>query len=441
MNRPNILFIFTDQQTAGAMSVAGNTNLATPNMDALAASGVRFSLAYCAHPLCIPSRSTMMTGVMPHTHSVTTNRGVSEKYAAGVASGRWPMLGQLLSDGGYQTGYFGKWHLPVSEDAKALHGFSSVNTSADPDLPKLFSRWLNERERDRPFFATVSLMNPHNICEWARGEMLRDAVIPPPPVAELCPPLPENFEPASDEPGWIREFQRRRAHAYIASGFDVGQWRQYLWAYYRLVEAADAQIGRILAGLRGQGLEENTTVVFSSDHGDGCAAHRWCQKQVLYEESMRVPLILRPAGGVDSGVDDRLVNVGQDLLPTLLDYAEVPKPPSAGGISLRQAAEVAGERREYVIGETEFCPGARSLGAGGRMLRTTRYKYCIYTPLTRTDRNEQFFDLLADPGETVNRIGEPALRDEVSRHRALLHRWQEEHSDDFLLKDVSQMER
>jgi len=114
--RPNILLIITDQQSAGAMSCAGNTFLNTPHMDYLANRGVLFSKAYCGQPLCVPSRGVMFTGRMPHETGITINK---HKHPVKV-----PMLGKLLADAGYECGYVGKWHLTIPFSEEITHGFS-----------------------------------------------------------------------------------------------------------------------------------------------------------------------------------------------------------------------------------------------------------------------------------------------------------------------------
>ncbi|TVR63919.1 MAG: sulfatase, partial [Spirochaetaceae bacterium] len=275
--------------------------------------------------------------------------------------------------------------------------------------------------------AVVSLMNPHNICEWARGAFLPDATLPPPPID--LPPLPANFGIAEPEPGWIREFLRRRSAHYIAPGYDETQWRQYRWAYWRLCEEADRQVGNVMSALRVHGFDKSTVVVFASDHGDGVAAHHVCQKQVFYEESARVPLIVRPPH-CTAGTNARLTNAGMDILPTLLDYADIAVPRELHGTTLRSAVEgCEATQPQYVVCETDFCPGPERWGASGRMVRTKRYKYTVHDALDKNDITEQFFDIEMDPGEMQNLIGTAAARHQVEHHRSLLAKWQKDTED------------
>jgi len=431
----NILYIFADQMCHDALSCMGNPYVKTPELDKLAARGVVFEQATCAQPLCTPSRATMISGVMPHNHGVTTNRSdtFAPDFVEGIKSGRWSSMGKLFHEGGYRTGYFGKWHTPIPQDDQATHGFDRLMHIRDHQITRCFSQWLDESEDE--FFGVLSFNNPHNICEFANGTPLPDADLPSLPSLAECPPLPENFEIPDEEPGWIREFQRRRAAFYIAPGYDKDQWRIYLWAYYRLCEAMDAQVGRVMAALRVQGVVENTLIVFASDHGEGLASHRWAQKQVFYERSIRVPFFVCPpenVGKFQGRRESQLVNAGLDILPTLLAYAGIDAPECLEGRELRSAVEgVSTSAPLFVVCETDFTGGQESYGAGGRMIRTDRYKYVVYTPHEMSDIHEQFFDLKEDPGEMKNLINCPSMQETIEEHRAHLQGWQEIHHDNW----------
>ena len=349
-DRPNILFIFTDQQTLGAMSAYGNPHLRTPHMDSIAASGVRFEKSYCASPVCGPSRSSLVTGRMPHETGVDVN---GESIDSAI-----PNIGQLLSGAGYRTAWAGKWHLPESYPSVGLGsvpGFevlqpaqtSGRGSDTDAGVADHAVSFL-QRQHDRPFLLGVSLHNPHDICGWI-GRHRDPGTIDD---VDVLPPLPDNFAIDPEEPEFIRAC-RRRPH-YGAEGLNTldwneDQWRFYIHAYYRFTEEVDALVGHVLATLRDQGLEEETVVIFTSDHGEGVAAHRWVVKLMLYEEPSTVPMIVSwrghtPAGVVDS---EHLVS-GVDILPTICDYAGVTPPAElAGGRGERSAGGGRGERRAH----------------------------------------------------------------------------------------------
>ena len=195
-------------------------------------------------------------------------------------------------------------------------------------------------KRSQPFLAWVSFLNPHNICEWARGESLPQGPIGTAPPAVHCPPLRANHGPQKNEPDIMTLMRQSYQNnpMFPVGNFDDARWRQYQWAYYRLIEKVDAQIGVVLQALRDNHLEENTIVVFAADHGDCQGAHRWNQKTVFYEESARVPFLVRYPGVVRTGLSDHLVNTGIDLMPTLCSLAGIEWPANGDGISLMKAA-------------------------------------------------------------------------------------------------------
>ena len=429
--RPNVLLIMTDQQFAGAMSCAGNQDVRTPALDSLAANGTRFTNAYCTNPVCVPSRVSMFNGRMPH------EMGVYKNIRPHPAVRNFPMLGRTLRDGGYDTGYVGKWHLLATEKEKDIHGFDYISLRKDPNTADECSAFLRQK-RDKPFFLVASFIDPHDICQWARGEKLPNGPIEDPPAPEQCPDLPPNHAIPDNEPDVIRKVQAEyRESTYPTADWTPGKWRQYRWAYYRMIEFVDRRIGEVLDALRSAGQEENTVVVFVSDHGDGTGAHMWNQKQVLYEETTRVPLIIAQKGQSRPGVIERtqLVSTGLDVFPTVCDYAGVTPPPGLKGHSLRTLVENGQEKalREYVVTETEFgefsnTPPFQHTGPMGRMVRTAKHKYVVYSEGTL---REQLFDLEHDPGEMQNLAVSPEAGDVVNAHRRMLQDWAAETKDDF----------
>jgi arylsulfatase A-like enzyme len=421
----NLLLIITDQQTAGALSCAGNPYLKTPNLDRLAARGVRFEKSYCAYPLCCPSRGTLFTSRMPHELGVYGNFGaeLSEK---GV-----PTMGELFRTAGYETAYAGKWHLQVPFPAfksRKIPGFTVLplagrdphtidltkegkGLTVDPNTADAAIEFLRQ-PHDQPFLLTVSVLNPHDICEYPVCGAFRK-MLPDDPA--LLPPARPNLQDTDELPSVLQKFAAQHAD------WSELQWREYLWVYYRLVEQADIEVGRVLAELGRTGLDAKTVVVFTSDHGEMMGSHRMVTKQKLYEESVAVPLIVAQPGPVPA-VDTQHLVSGLDVLPTLLDYAGIAAPASFEGRSLRPLVE--GKTvpwREYVVSETIS-------GAEARMVRTPRYKYVLFA---QGDNREQFFDMDADPGEMKNLIASDSLVGEVERHRSLLKQWMEDTQDTF----------
>ena len=218
------------------------------------------------------------------------------------------------------------------------------------------------------------------------------------------------------------------------SNFDEKKWREYIWAYYRLIEKVDREIGVILRALRESGLEKNTLVVFSADHGDCQGSHRWNQKTILYEEATRVPLVMSYPGVVKHGTSTRLVNTGIDLIPTLCDYAGIQAPDGLPGLSLKDSANgvTSHDPREHVIVSDRLIQGVPVDGRlptpDGRMLRGQRYKYTVYS---EGKHRESLVDLEKDPGEMKNLAGDPGFEKILNRHRVMLAEWCNKTHDTF----------
>ncbi len=241
-------------------------------------------------------------------------------------------------------------------------------------------------------------------------------------VRDHCPPLPANYGIPDLEPECItrRFVDIRPFRAYIRANWSDDQWRLHRWAYCRLTEMVDEQIGIVLDALREAGLENNTLIVLTSDHGDMDSAHKLEHKSILYEESVRIPFIMSLPGAIPKGAVDNthFVSNGLDLLPTLCDYAGVEAPAELSGRSVRPLAEgkTAEPWRDFVVSETEC----------GRMVRTDRFKYCLYNSGAH---REQLTDLKDDPGEMKNLAETPAFGHILDQHRRLLRGWVDKTGD------------
>jgi len=437
--RPNVLYIMTDQQFADVMSCRmGKTWINTPALDALAAGGALFSRAYSPNPLCMPMRASAFTGRYPH------ETGVIHNAAAGTDPKEFVCMGTYFRQAGYQTAYFGKWHLFFPVNQVDSHGFETPpTTKKDVGTTREAVEFLSQKH-DRPFLLVVSFMNPHNICEYARnqhnlppdqrGEKLPDGPIGKAPAPERCPPPPANLAPPANESDTMT-LMRRGYHAsktFPVGGFTPDDWRQVRWGYYRLVEKVDAQIGQVLAALRQAGLEDSTLVVFTSDHGECAGAHGFNQKTVFYEESARVPLIISFKGRVKKAVCDPLVNTGVDLVPTMLDFAGIPVPDKLPGRSLKPVAlgTPPADWRRYVVVENDMVQtgavGDLRPQTQGRMVRSEKFKYCLFE---KGVQREELYDLEKDPQETTNLAREAAARPVLLEHRDLLRQFANETSD------------
>ncbi len=442
--QPNILFVFTDQQTYRAMSCARNPHLSTPAMDRLAAEGVRFENAYCTSPVCGPARGSLITSRMPHETGVEWN---GQSMNPDI-----PNMGHIFRRRGYRTVWAGKWHLPESYPLRA--GSKQDNIDGFEILPfydstKNWPEWgygdvtdepladavvnFLQQPQEQPFLMGVSFCNPHDCCYLTRRpERYPDAG----EIDDPLPPLPANYEINPNEPEFLqqkREMDHYGDELLLSKNWGEQEWRSYLWNYYHMTERVDKQIGRMLKALDANGLTEDTLVLFTSDHGDGFASHRWTAKLSLYEESTRVPFIVRWPQKIPAGkVDARHLVLQLDILPTFCDYASVPALSSFHGSSLKKIIDNPNASwRDYVV--TELADDNRDKSRKGRMVRTAHYKYNIYS---HGERNEQLFDLTYDPGETKNLALNESMQNIVNKHRNILREWMQKTNDTANLKRI-----
>ncbi len=410
--RPNIIYIFTDQQTASAMSCAGNPDVHTPNIDRLAAAGIMFHNAYCTAPLSGPSRGAMFTGHYPDAVGLSVNgAALPDSLSART-------LGTLVRDAGYECAYGGKWHLPELDVPDKEFGFDNIHRHSDEGLAEACAEFLSRKHR-KPFFLVASYDNPHNICEFARSQNLPYGNIDIPGPGD-CPGLPANFAKNPYDADVIEIERSANYTVYPTVGFTPDDWRRYRYAYYRLVEKVDAEIGKIIDAIDENNLWSNTIVIFTSDHGDGTGAHRWSQKSALYEEVVNIPLIVTLPGRKNAGtVLPQLVSNGVDFFASVCDWAGAELPAGVQGTSFRSIAESGDPQKQHqnhIIIETRF-DGSKTRGW---VVRSERYKYVLYD---KGRYREQLFDMQNDRGEMRNLAVENAYSGQLREMRDILERW------------------
>lgn len=417
--KPNIIYIFTDQQSASMMSCAGNKWLKTPAMDYIAENGVRFTRAYVTNPVCTPSRISLMTGRFPGYFKDDKGNNVYENWGAIRVSEtseevQRTTIAAGLQKAGYDLVFGGKQHLPKPLAPEVL-GFTIISEDERSELAEDAANYINSKPRN-PYFMVVSLINPHDICYMAIRDFaetdheklliekgvqevstLDKALLKPEGVSDAefyktyAPPLPPNIEPQDGEPKAIqslieqRSFRKRAREEYTDEN-----WRLHRWAYCRLTETVDQQIQTVLDAVKESGQEENTLIVFSSDHGDMDGSHRMEHKSTLYEESANIPFLMMWKGKIPAGVVDEvhLVSNGLDLLPTLTDYAGLKSESDPRGLSLKPLLEGKSEWRKTLGVESEV---------GRMVINEEGYKYIRYFG---DNVEEQLLDLNLDPHET-----------------------------------------
>ena len=422
--RPNIVFILTDDQRYDSMSCTGHPYVHTPNMDRLAKEGAIFRNAFVTTALCSPSRGSFLTGKYVHTHGVTDNRTM-------FPTDTQATFPALLQKAGYETGYFGKWHM-WRQDIKqpgfnrwvALLGQGSYmdpklnidgtwteNTGYVADiLTRHAVDWLKQK-RDAPFCMYLAHKSVHAPFTPAvrHSKLYEGAEIPLPPSAKdtmegkpevlrLKSPLAkgENFPPNPEV------FQERIRN------------------YNRTLMGADDSVGRVLKALEEMGELDNTIIIFAGDNGFFQGEHGLGDKRWAYEESVRIPFLVRFPKMLRAGsaIDEMVLNI--DLAPTLLDLAGAPIPPDMQGRSWKPLLQGKHPKwredflYEYFI-DAEF-PKAVPVIKG---VRTARWKYITYPEINDV---EELYDLKNDPAEMHNLAQNPKRADVLNDMKARLAR-------------------
>ena len=445
--RPNILFILSDDQGAWAMRCAGNEEMVTPNLDRLAASGVRFDNFFCASPVCSPARASILTGRIPSQHGVQDflragnsrhldNDDAEIDYIAGQ-----PTYVELLAQAGYECGLSGKWHLGHSALQRAGFAFWEVHAAGGGpyyNAPMFLDGEFRRQEGyvsdiitdnalafldgqlggDAPFSLNVHYTAPH--APWGREHH---------PVATFDE-FHENcaFDSLPVEPMHPAQLAKEETAATI--GDTPANRRLALSGYFAAVTEMDRNIGRLLDWLEANGLRENTLVVFNADNGMNMGHHGIWGKgngtypPNMYDTAVKVPALMsRPGYAPQDLVCDKLLSQ-YDFMPTLLGYAGVDNPYADGLPGRDFSAVLRGESlgdEAAVFAFDEYGPT--------RMIRARNWKY-----VHRHAEGEpnELYDLGADPGETRNLAGSAAHAEREAALRAELLGWFGRYADEVM---------
>jgi arylsulfatase A-like enzyme len=461
--RPNILFIFSDDHATQAIGCYGSRLNATPHIDRIAREGMLFRSCYCTNSICGPSRAVVLTGKHSHLNGFLDNNH-------GRFDGSQVTFPKLLKAAGYQTAMIGKWHLetdptgfdywniligqgPYYNPPMIENGVRKKYTGYTTDIiTDLALEQLKKLDRSKPFLMMYQHKGPHR--EWSpnlKDLPLYDETEFPEPATlfddysgrgsaaknqemqisrdlneldlKLTPPKSLNPEQLQQ---WNAHFEPRNAafRAAKLEGKELVRWKynRYLQNYLRCVHSVDENIGRVLKYLDDNGLADNTIVVYSSDQGFYLGEHGWFDKRFMYEESYRMPLMVRWPGKVQPGTENKDLVSNLDFAQTLLDAAGVEASPDMQGASLLPLlrGETPAEWRKSLYYHYYEFPGPHSV-ARHYGVKTARHKLMHFYHIGEWE----MYDLEADPREMKNVYADPAYatqRAELERELARLRK-------------------
>jgi len=446
--KPNLLFIWTDEQRADTMAAYGNTKIHAPNLNKLASESFVFKGTYITQPVCSPSRTSVMTGLWPHTSGVIKNNIPLRSETQ--------CLPEMIDSPEYQSAYMGKWHL--GDEIFAQHGFDEWVAIEDgyykyyssPDKKQARSDYYHflvsrghkpkgrafsrnyaaslpfeeskpkflatkacdflKRHRDEPFVLYINFLEPHMPFTGPFDNEHDPADVD----------LPENFNDPLEENEPLA-YRKRLAKCIKKYGPDEKCYRELIAKYWGLVTEVDTSVGRIYRTLEELGLADNTIVVYTSDHGDMMGSHRLVEKGVMYEEAVKVPLLIRVPwmSKKQNMIEGPVSHI--DLVPTLLDLMKCQKPQHLQGDSLLPLMKGGKAAEDHVFIEW---PTIRTV------ISPDGWKLAL-----STDDKCQLFNLTSDPGETTNLYDSGKHADVIRRLTKKIHDWQKKNKDTVDLKE------
>ena len=466
MDRPNILFIMSDDHAAHAMSCYGSRINRTPNLDRIADEGMRFDNCFCTNSICTPSRAAILTGTYNHVNQVTT--------LSTHMDNRLMTYPKLMREAGYQTAIFGKWHLgqgpehePTGFDAwrvlpgQGLYHDPEMIDSAGKKVWKGYAtdlitdmslQWLKERDQSKPFCLMVHHKAPHR--HWEPDEK-HATLYEGEEILE-----PETFDDdyshrsaaAAAAKMRMEDLKDTDLKAPIPSGLSPAEeksWRyqRYIKDYLRVIASVDDNVGRLLDYLGDEGLVDDTLVIYTSDQGFFLGDHGWFDKRFMYEESLRMPFVARLPREVKAGSanDDLVLNV--DFAPLFLDLAGITVPDEFQGRSFRpllNGETLADWQQSLYYRYWMHGDGAHNVYAHyGVRTRTHKLIYFYNDGCGQAGTGNEtcppeweLFDLESDPYELRSVYGEDEYARVQGELADELHRLQEEVGDERYELDV-----
>lgn len=448
--RPNIVFIMSDDHAAHAISAYGSKLIKTPNIDRLANEGMKFENCFVTNSICTPSRAVIVTGKYSHLNGVPVFNHIDSSQ---------PMLQKYLQQSGYYTGMIGKWHLggqnPYTPENGKPTGFDYWNILPgqgayfDPLMIEMGERkkltgyvtdiitdlaiqFVQKRPQDKPFFLMYHHKAPHR--NWQPDEKHRKQ------YENYEPPIPATFD--DDYKGKSDAARNSTMHIDAnlnesdtkgkppegLTGAALKKWKftRYMQDYLACVQAVDDNIGRFLDYLDKSGLAENTIVVYTSDQGFFLGEHNFYDKRFMYEESLRMPFLIRwpkhiKAGSVNKGM---ILNV--DFAPTFLDAAGLKTPADMQGRSFMPllAGKTPKDWRTSMY-YRYYHPGHHNVAAHYG-IRTMRYKLIYFHKLDQWE----FYDLQKDSIEMRNEYNNPSYAKTIASLKKEMYRLKKDLKDE-----------
>lgn len=457
--RPNILFIMSDDHAAHSISAYGSRINETPHLDRIANEGMRLDNCFCTNSICAPSRATILTGKYNHLNGVRT---LYENFDA-----RQNHVAKILQENGYQTAMIGKWHLghggnsdptgfdywnifpgqgeyhdPIMYEMGEEKKYKGYATDIVTDLT---IDWLDNIDREKPFFVMCHHKAPHR--PWDPDEKYMHL------YEDVDIPEPETFHDDYSTRVYAAHEAEMRIDTHLTkrdvkmdppeglSPSELKSWyyQRYIKDYLRCIASVDDNVGRLLDYLDEKGLTEDTIVIYTSDQGFFLGDHGWYDKRFMYEESLRMPFLIRYPRSIKPGTSTDAFALNVDFAQTFLDYAGIEAPEDMQGRSLRPILEgEVPEDWQTSMYYRYWEHMSEHNVAAHYGIRTHRYKLIYYygeglgVPGARDIKREpawELFDLEKDPFELNNVYSDPAYQDVVEELKKELYRLKEKVKD------------
>ncbi len=473
-NRPNILFIMSDDHSAAAISAYGSKVNQTPNLDRLASQGMRFDHVFCVNSICSPSRATILTGKYSHLNGVPT----FNKF-----DGSQPTVAKYLQAAGYYTGMIGKWHLggkptgfdhweilpgqgiyfdPAFIGTNGRHVVKGYVTDVITDLGIDF---LKQRPADKPFFLMLHHKAPHRDWEPDAKHKAQFAgkTIPEPPTLrddyatrsdairecqqkvfsdmtrrdlKLVPPSelkgPARLQWLGAKPTEVEIVTDGKTNKLTGDALNTWKYQRYMQDYLACVQSVDDNVGRLIDWLDQNGLGTNTIVIYTSDQGFFLGDHGLYDKRFMYEDSIKMPFLVRWPGVIKPNSVQDAMAINADFAPLFIELAGQPIPADMQGRSILPLlkSERPADWRTSFYYRYYHDPGDHNTRAHYGV-RTETHKLIYFWKMNQWE----CYDLVHDPLELKNIYNDPAQADTIAKLKAEIFRLKKELKDDDQFAD------